>query len=169
MKLALYLFISILLTLEVSSKVISTTANNGNLILEDIPSIPEEIKNDLRKFQNVRSGSFRGFDSSGKNLYISTRFGNVSQLHLVKSPGGSRNQLTYFDEPIGSVSRQPNGDLIAFTMDFGGSENAQIFTLNPLDGSYTLMTDGESRNGGPLWNNSGTKIAYRSNKRNIQR
>ena len=65
MKLALYLFISILLTLEVSSKVISTTANNGNLILEDIPSIPEEIKNDLRKFQNVRSGSFRGFDSSG--------------------------------------------------------------------------------------------------------
>ena len=166
MKLALYLFISILLTLEVSSKVISTIANNGNLILEDIPSIPEEIKNDLRKFQNVRSGSFRGFDSSGKKLYISTRFGNVSQLHLVKSPGGARNQITYFDEPIGSVSRQPNGDLIAFTMDFGGSENAQIFTLNPLDGSYTLMTDGESRNGGPLWNNSGTKIAYRSNKRN---
>ena len=115
---------------ELSSQVITTTENNGNLILEDIPSIPQELVDDLNKFQNVRSGSFRGFDSSGSQLFISTRFGNVSQLHLVKTPGGARKQVTYFDEPIGSVTHQPNGELIAFTMDSGGSENAQIFKLN---------------------------------------
>ena len=151
---------------ELSSQVITTTENNGNLILEDIPSIPQALVDDLNKFQNVRSGSFRGFDSSGSQLFISTRFGNVSQLHLVKTPGGARKQVTYFDEPIGSVTHQPNGELIAFTMDSGGSENAQIFKLNPNDGSYKLLTDGESRNGGPKWNKTGTKIAYRSNKRN---
>ena len=122
---------------ELSSQVITTTENNGNLILEDIPSIPQALVDDLNKFQNVRSGSFRGFDSSGSQLFISTRFGNVSQLHLVKTPGGARKQVTYFDEPIGSVTHQPNGELIAFTMDSGGSENAQIFNL-PSDQTNVL-------------------------------
>ena len=157
-KLFLLAFISIN---SLSAQVLTTTENNGILILEDIPPIPQNIKDDLRKFQNVRSGSFRGFDASGEQIYISTRFGNVSQLHLVKSPNGARNQITYFEEPIGSIRKQPDGSLIAFTMDSGGSENAQIFKLNPIDGSYDLLTDGESRNGGPLWDKSGTKIAYR--------
>ncbi|MFL2723096.1 MAG: alpha/beta fold hydrolase [Gammaproteobacteria bacterium] len=161
-----YFLLAFISVNSLSAQVLTTTENNGNLILEDIPPIPQNLKDDLRKFQNVRSGSFRGFDASGKQLYISTRFGNVSQLHLVKSPNGARNQITYFEEPIGSIRKQPNGNLIAFTMDSGGSENAQIFKLNPTDGSYDLLTDGESRNGGPLWDKSGTKIAYRSNKRN---
>ena len=38
------------------------TENNGNLILEDIPLIPQSIKDDLSKFQNVRSAGFRGFN-----------------------------------------------------------------------------------------------------------
>ena len=91
------------------------TENNGNLILEDIPLIPESIKEDLSKFQNVRSAAFRGFNHQEEGLYISTRFGNVSQLHLVKSPGAMRSQITYFQEPIGSVSMHPTQSSIAFT------------------------------------------------------
>ena len=159
-------FVLCFVSINVSSEVFTTSANNGNLILEDIPEIPQNIKDDLKRFQSVRSAPFRGFDVTGKKIYISTGFGNVSQLHLVERPDGARNQITYFDEPIGSVSKQPNGSLIAFTMDAGGSENAQIFMLNPVDGSYDLLSDGESRNGGPLWDNSGKMIAYRSNRRN---
>ena len=80
------------------------TENNGNLILEDIPAIPQSIKENLLKFQNVRSAAFRGFNNNNNELFISTRFGNVSQLHLVKNPGAARNQITYFQEPIGSVT-----------------------------------------------------------------
>ena len=78
----------------------------------------------------------------------------------MKQPGGARNQITYFDEPIGSVSRQPNGHLITFTMDSGGSENDQIYILNPLDGTSRMVSDGKSRNGGPLWDKSGQRIAF---------
>ena len=133
-------FILACLSFNLSGQVTSSTKNNGNLILEDIPPIPDEIVKELNRFQNVRSGSFRGFTNSGSELFISTRFGNVSQLHLVKTPGGARKQITYFDEPIGSVTHQPDGELIAFTMDSGGSENAQIFKLNPNDGSFKLLT-----------------------------
>lgn len=142
------------------------TENNGNLILEDIPVIPQSIKENLLKFQNVRSAAFRGFNNKNNELFISTRFGNVSQLHLVKNPGAARNQITYFQEPIGSVTMHPTQSSIAFTMDKGGTENAQIYLLDPETASSQMLTDGISRNGGPLWSNSGNQIAFQSTKRN---
>ena len=47
----------------------SRTENNGNLILEDIPAIPNSIKEDLSKFQNVRSAAFRGFNNQNEGLF----------------------------------------------------------------------------------------------------
>ena len=140
--------------------------NNGNLILENIPPIPMSIKEELSKFQNVRSAGFRGFSNTEDGVFISTRFGNVSQLHYVGSPGAARTQITYFQEPIGSTSIHPTGSSIAFTMDKGGTENAQIYLLDPNSASSKMLTDGASRNGGPLWSNAGDQLAFQSTKRN---
>ena len=140
--------------------------NNGNLILENIPPIPMSIKEELSKFQNVRSAAFRGFSNTEDGVFISTRFGNVSQLHYVGSPGAARTQITYFQEPIGSTSIHPTGSSIAFTMDKGGTENAQIYLLDPNSASSKMLTDGASRNGGPLWSNAGDQLAFQSTKRN---
>jgi dipeptidyl aminopeptidase/acylaminoacyl peptidase len=140
--------------------------NNGNLILENIPPIPISIEEELSKFQNVRSAAFRGFSNTGEGVFVSTRFGNVSQLHYVGSPGAARTQITYFEEPIGSSSIHPTGSSIAFTMDKGGTENAQIYLLDPNSATSTMLTDGASRNGGPLWNNAGDQLAFQSTKRN---
>lgn len=142
------------------------TMNNGNLILESIPEISGSIVNDLARFQNVRSAPVRDWTQDGKGLYISTRFGDVSQLHRVNKAGGVRSQLTFFDEPLGAISRQPEGDLVAFTMDAGGSENAQIFVLNPATGESEMISDGESRNGQVLWSRDGGAVAYQSTRRN---
>lgn len=141
-------------------------ANNGNLIMEGIPPIPQTLKDELNRYQNVRSAPFRAWSADGKALYVSTRFGDVSQLHRVNSPKGARQQLTFFDEPIGGVVRQPGGDLLAFTMDAGGSENAQIFLLDPGSGKSVMVSDGESRNGGVSWRRDGRAIAYQSTRRN---
>ena len=140
--------------------------NNGNLILENIPPIPMSIKEELSKFQNVRSAAFRGFSNTEDGVFISTRFGNVSQLHYVGSPGAARTQITYFQEPIGSTSIHSTGSSIAFTMDKGGTENAQIYLLDPNSASSKMLTDGASRNGGPLWSNAGDQLAFQSTKRN---
>ena len=166
MKKLSYSFVILFFTLNIISEVTSTSLNNGQLILEDIPLIPQRISDDISRYQNIRSGSFQNFNEDGTEMYISTRFGNVSQLHKVKKPGGARFQLTYFEEPIGSINRQPDGEVIAFTMDAKGNENAQVFILNPKNGEYKMLTDGISRNGSPVWSEDGEKIAYRSNKRN---
>jgi len=143
-----------------------TTANNGNLVMEDIPPIPDEIVGDLNRYQNVRSAGFRDWTADSKGIYVSTRFGDVSQIHRVDMPGGARHQITFYNEPIGGVSRQPGGSNVIFTRDAGGSEFAQIFLLDPIDGTTTMLTDGESRNGGTTWDRDGRRIAFTSTARN---
>ncbi|MFT7222152.1 MAG: dipeptidyl aminopeptidase/acylaminoacyl peptidase [Candidatus Azotimanducaceae bacterium] len=146
--------------------VIKRTLNNGNLILEDIPDIPRSIITSLEQYQNVRSASFQSWDETGTSIYIRTRFGDVTQLHRVDSPGGMRTQLTFFEEPIGGVSRQPGGSDLVFTMDAGGSEVSQIFVLDPAAGTSRMISDGESRNNNVTWRNDGGAVAYTSTARN---
>ena len=50
------------------------------------------------------------------------------------SPGATRQQVTFFQEPLGSISTNPNNSSIAFTMDKGGTENAQIYLLDTDNG-----------------------------------
>jgi len=150
----------------IAASVTRTEANNGNLVMEDVPPIPAGIVDDLARYQNVRSANLEGWKEDGSGLFISTRFADVNQLHRVDAPGGARRQLTYYGEPVGSVATQPNGDKILFTRDAGGSEFAQLFVLDPATGGATMLTDGESRNGAVVWDRDGRRIAYQSTARN---
>ena len=142
------------------------SVNDGNLVMQDVPKIPTEIAEDLLRYQNVRSAGFLDWNQQGTSLYVRTRFGDVSQIHEISEAGGSRSQRTFFKEPVGRVNRQSKGNQLAFTMDAGGSEFAQIFLLNSATGESKMLTDGESRNGGVAWDNAGVNIAYQSTKRN---
>lgn len=149
-----------------AAAVSSRTLNDGQLILQDVPAIPERLKQTLKRYQNVRSGSFRAWTADGESILITTRFGDTTQLHRVDQAGGARFQLTFFDEPIGQVSRRPKGHELAFTMDAGGSEFAQIFLLDPATGESRMLSDGESRNGALQWSTDGRRLAFQSTRRN---
>ena len=149
-----------------NAEVMERSANNGNVVLSGIPKIPPEIGQRLARYQNVRGASFRAWTRDGESMFISTRFGAISQLHRVDMPLGARNQLTFFEEPVGQVTRRPKGASIAMTMDEGGNEFSQIFLLNPKNGNAERLSDGESRNGGIVWSDDGTAMAYRSTRRN---
>ncbi len=148
------------------AEVTQRVANNGNLVMEDVPEIPADIVDSLNRYQNVRSGGFQAWTDDGEGLFISTRFADTSQLHRVDMPGGARHQLTFFAEPIGGVERQPGGSTILFTRDAGGSEFSQVFTLDPATGDAVMLTDGESRNGAMEWDRQGRRFAYQSTARN---
>jgi len=142
------------------------TANSGNVVLEDVPEIPADIGEALRRYQNVRSAGLAGWSPDGEAIYIETRFADVSQLHRVDKPGGMRRQLTWFDEPVGQVARRPGHETLAFTMDEGGSEFSQVYLFDPSDGSHRMISDGESRNGALQWSDDGRFLAFQSTRRN---
>ena len=154
------------LSLPALAEVERRVANNGNLLMEDVPEIPADIVGGLRRFQNVRSAGFLAFSAAGDSVFINTRFGDVGQIHRVDSPGGARRQITYSPEPVGGVARQPGRDRLIFTRDAGGSEFAQVFLLDPNGGEAAMLTDGESRNGAVVWDRDGRRLAWQSTRRN---
>ncbi len=160
------LALTLVLATAAHAEVVTRTANNGNLVMEDVPEIPQQIVDDLNRYQNVRSAGFRGFSADGNSVFISTRFGDVSQIHRVDTPMGARRQLTFDVEPIGGLTRRPGSSDMLFTRDAGGSEFAQIFAFDPKTGSQKMLTDGESRNGSLAWDREGRRVAYTSTARN---
>lgn len=162
----LFLVLLLLFSTQVTAQVNRLEVNNGNLVMEDIPPIPASTVAVMNRYQNVRAASFLDWAEDGSGIFIRTRFSDVGQVHRVDQPGGARHQITFFDEPIGGLRREPNGRKMIFTMDAGGSEFSQIFLLNSPSDDAIMLTDGESRNGSVVWDRTGDRIAYRSTRRN---
>ena len=139
----------------------------GNLLVEGVGEIPSSVSEKLEQYQNIRSANFADWDASGKGLYITTRFADVAQIHNVSEAGAYREQITFFKEPVTSVSTCPNPvkNGFLYSRDIGGNEQFQIYYWDRNYGISTLLTDGKSRNGSYLWNKKGDKIAYTSTKR----
>jgi len=142
------------------------TLNNEMLVLDGIPEIPEQLADQLNRYQNARGAGFRAWSTDGESIYISTRFGDLRQLHRVDMPGGARHQLTFFNEPFSSALRHPHEDRFILSIDEGGGEFYQLFEWLPSDGSLRLLTDGESRNGSANYNRDGSLLAFSSTRRN---
>ncbi|MDH3333785.1 MAG: prolyl oligopeptidase family serine peptidase [Gammaproteobacteria bacterium] len=139
--------------------------NNGKLVLEDIPEIPQSIRQELYRWQDIRGAIFRSWSVDGKGIYVSTGFGSVDSLHKIVMPGGARRQLTFYREPIREISRRPGAEQLIFSRDANGSEFAQIYMFDGESGEASLLTDGESRNGAMVWDRRGSRIAYTSTLR----
>lgn len=142
------------------------TVEDGNLIYENIPPITAELRASLRQYQNTRGAFFQDW-SAREGLVISTRFGEVSQLHRVSAAGGSRYQITFYDEPVGGITTAPGSDFpgFVFTKDNGGDENFHLYYFDEITGEIAPLTSGEGRNESPVWSKDGRQIAFRSNKR----
>jgi dipeptidyl aminopeptidase/acylaminoacyl peptidase len=140
----------------------------GNMILEGVPETPKEIKDRIQQYQNTRSASFADWLPNNEGILLSTRFGNTSQLHIVNMPGGARNQITFFDEPVTDGSFCPSTDYngFLFTKDIGGNEFSQIYWYDMNTRISELISDGVSVNFGVLWSNKGDKFAFTSTRRN---
>ena len=140
----------------------------GNLVIENIPEIPQQLKDRIFQYQSTRSASFRDWLHDDEGILISTRFGETSQFHKVKFPGGSREQITFFPEPVGGATVCPDKskDIFLFTKDVGGGEFYQVFSFDMGNGNFKMLTDGKSSNGGVSWNNKGDKFSFYSTKRN---
>ena len=138
-----------------------------NLVVDGIPEIPVELKADVGRYLEFRSAVFNSWHPEKREMLITTRFADATQLHHVKMPGGDRRQLTFLPEPVAGGSFRPkSGEFIIFLQDVGGGEFYQLYRYEPDSGKITLLTDGKSRNTGANWAESGRWIAHTSTKRN---
>ncbi len=134
---------------------------------KEVPVVPAEVFAKLAQYQSVRGAAFRGFAPDGTGILIGTRFGNSSQLHRVYEPGGRREQITFFDEPVsGGFLPKATDGAILMLMDAGGNENDQVYLLDRRKFATTRLTDGKSRNKLGAVRPDGSQIVVTSNQRN---
>ncbi|WP_266157667.1 S9 family peptidase [Dyella silvatica] len=138
----------------------------GNRITEGIPELPGELGDRLLRYQGLRRADFDGWLADGQGAIISTRFADTYQVHWVDHPGGARQQLTFYNEPVESVSVNPTRHGFAFGKDIGGNEFFQIYYFDLDTRTVQLLTDGKSRNEGPLWSHRGDRMAFETTQRN---
>ena len=139
-------------------------AKPAALTADGIPPVPEALAAATRPYMEARSAGFGGWNAADRSMLISTRFGNVAQLHKVATPLGMRRQISFEVEPLGG-SLSPTGDVLTVTKDNGGDEFFQIYTLR--NGRLTLLTaGGKSRNSMGPWSMDGKLIGFASTERN---
>ncbi len=137
-----------------------------NLIVDGVPKIPASLVETAGRYGSYRGASLADWHPTKREMLIATRFADTPQVHLVKAPGGARQQLTFFADSVGSGRFHPNGgDYILFAKDIGGGEWYQLYRYDVASGDVTLVTDGKSRNLAGTWSSSGDQIAYTSTRR----
>ncbi|MBC7853014.1 MAG: S9 family peptidase [Pirellulaceae bacterium] len=134
---------------------------------EEVPPVPAELQARLAQYQNLRAAGFAGWDPAGRGILIRTRFGNSLQLHRVYEPGGRREQITFFDEPVdGGFIPGTKDEEILLSMSSGGNENTQVYFLDRKSFQTSLLTDGKSRCGINVVREDGSQMVISTNQRN---
>jgi dipeptidyl aminopeptidase/acylaminoacyl peptidase len=134
------------------------------LVADGIPPVPDELAEKTRPYMEFRTAGFSAWDPQTRGMAISTRFGNVPQIHHVSRPMGMRRQISFEADAIAGASySRGKGDVLVVQKDVGGSEFWQLYTLS--EGRLKLLTDGKSRNSMNAWSHDGKWLAYTSTRR----
>lgn len=137
-----------------------------SLVIDGVPNLPASLAETAGRYAEYRAALHSDWHPARREMLITTRFANTNQVHLIRMPGGARQQLTFFNEPVTAASYHPNGgDYFVFSRDVGGGEWYQIFRQDLATGDTMLLTDGKSRNVLGPWSTHGDQIAYLSTRR----
>ena len=137
------------------------------IAIDGVPGVPATLWDRLRQYHSVRATAFSGWSPDGRGMLVATQFGNTTQLHRVYEPGGRREQITFFDEPVqGTFVPRSRDGAILLTMGKGGNENYQVYLLDRLTGKAALLTDGALRNQLQAIRPDGGQVILASTKRN---
>jgi dipeptidyl aminopeptidase/acylaminoacyl peptidase len=159
--------IALTLFATAASAQVAEIVPGDNLVIDGIPKVPAELAEKVARYTEFRTATLSSWHPTRREMLISTRFGQSAQVHRVRAPGGARYQLTFFPEPVAGASYEPSrGDYFVFARGVGGNERFQLYRYDVASGDVTLLTDGKSRNGGPVWATAGKRMAYTSTRRN---
>jgi dipeptidyl aminopeptidase/acylaminoacyl peptidase len=139
----------------------------ASLHSEGVPQMPAALMEELGRYNDIRAAGLLDWHPSRREMLISTRFGDVPQIHRVAMPGGARTQLTFFPDRAGTALYRPGtGDAFVFSKDTGGGEFYQLYRFDGRSGAIALLTDGHSRNTSAIWSKDGRLLGYASTLRN---
>jgi len=169
MKKYLLLMVALICILLPEKTVGQTKKEIGNLVIENIPDIPDELRERVNQYQNTREASPSSWSPGGSAMLMRTSSAETSQIDIIGNPGGARKQLTFFKDPVngGNFCPNPIFNGFMFTKDIGGDEFRQLYWFDLSTGKYEMISDGgKTQNSNVIWSEDGTQFIYTSTRRN---
>jgi hypothetical protein len=139
------------------------TRQVGTATLQNVPEIPDDVRQAVQRYQNYRDATFEDWLPDGSML-IGTRFGATRQIHRVAAPGAARTQLTFFNEPVSGAWTIPGTSRYLFSRDTGGDEWFQLYAAG-LTGDPVAFTEPGTRNQAPVFSKDGRRRFRRTGGR----
>jgi dipeptidyl aminopeptidase/acylaminoacyl peptidase len=141
-----------------------------NVKAAGLPPIPASIVQDLAPYASSRRALLLGWHPTRREILITTALGDAFQIHSVAGPGMDRHQLTFFPGGVRQASAgawySPDGSYFVFNKDStSGAGSMQLYRFDVGTGRSTILTDGKSRNGNPVWSHRSGLIAFESTRR----
>ncbi|HTN27251.1 MAG TPA: S9 family peptidase [Burkholderiales bacterium] len=134
-----------------------------NLVADGIPPVPRSVADSVRAYSEFWPQRALSWHPAKRELLISRRAGDASQVFRVEMPGGKPEQYTSFPDPVSRASYPPApANHFVFVKDEGGNERYQVWRYDIPDRKTTRLTDPAKRHSGPVWSADGKRIAYTS-------
>ena len=126
----------------------------------------------ISRYLNVKTAAFPGFAYSGDSLFFLWDVTGLPQVWQAPAEAGSRpwwpRQLTFGDDRVLGLWAAPAGpERLVYARDAGGNEKAQLFLLDPQQGTETPLTAGheDAMHLFGCWSHDGDAIFFAANRR----
>ena len=130
------------------------------------PPVSGDLERSVSAMVKIGFCAGPSFSPDGKHIAFVSNLTGIPQIFVVASSGGWPEQITAFDDPVGSVSWSPDGSWLAFTLAPGGGMNQQVYLVRPDGSGVKRLTDGgKETNQLGVWTKDGRLLALGSNRR----
>jgi dipeptidyl aminopeptidase/acylaminoacyl peptidase len=134
-----------------------------NLVTDGIPAIPRALAERVHAYSEFWPQRALSWHPQKRELLISRRAGDASQVFRLEAPGAKPEQYTSFADPVSRASYPPRpADHFVFVKDEGGNERYQLWRFDVAGRKTARLTDPAKRHSSPVWSADGGRIAYTS-------
>ena len=127
---------------------------------------PSDLERSVAAMVKIGFCANPSFSPDGKRIAFVSNMTGIPQIFIVDSAGGWPEQITAFDDPVGSVAWSPDGLWLAFTLAPGGGMNVQVYLVKRDGSGVKRLTDGgKETNQLGVWTKDGRALTLGSNRR----